>query len=360
MKARFLVFLTVPALLLGACGGKETQPPGVTGLPAEAAALAAERGLTPDDVYAALKTYMPTGELDPYIMFASGGQSGQVLVIGVPSMRILRLIGVFTPESWQGYGFGGASMEILAGGDVRRRTGSVGRHPPPVDLRDRRRVRRPVPVHQRQGQRPGGGHRPARLRDQADPAQPERHQRPRRRLRHAEHRVRDRGPAVRRPDRLRVRPAGRVRVEVPRHDDLLGLRPAGRSDRSGQVVADRAAALLAGSVRRRQGPQRRLDLLQLLQQRNGHRRRGARQPALRSRGLQERYRLPAHHRLATPPRRLSPPARPRPSTASTSSGSRPLSTRNCSTSPPSPRAPTAPTSPPAGSSLSWAASSTRT
>ena len=51
-------------------------------------------------------------------MFASGGQGGQVLVIGVPSMRILRLIGVFTPEPWQGYGLGGGGDKVLAEGYV--------------------------------------------------------------------------------------------------------------------------------------------------------------------------------------------------------------------------------------------------
>lgn len=104
--------------ILAAC----TQPapaPSVGGeLPADAAALAAERGLTPDDVYAALKTYMPTGQTDPYIMIASGGQSGQVLVVGVPSMRILKVIGVFTPEPWQGYGFGGSSDKVIEAGFV--------------------------------------------------------------------------------------------------------------------------------------------------------------------------------------------------------------------------------------------------
>lgn len=88
------------------------------GLPADAAALISERGLTADDVYAAVKTYMPSGQLDPYIMFASGGQSGQVLVIGMPSMRILKVIGVFTPEPWQGYGFGGSSNAVLEEGYV--------------------------------------------------------------------------------------------------------------------------------------------------------------------------------------------------------------------------------------------------
>ncbi len=116
---RMLSLILLLAVLLSACNGAgKTETPAAAGLPADAAALAAERGLTPDNIYAALKTYMPSGQTDPYIMFSSGGQSGQVLVIGVPSMRILKMIGVFTPESWQGYGFGGSSMDVLAGGNV--------------------------------------------------------------------------------------------------------------------------------------------------------------------------------------------------------------------------------------------------
>ena len=47
-----------------------------------------KRELSPDDVTAALETYMPSGRMDEFLMFASGGHSGQVLVIGVPSMRL--------------------------------------------------------------------------------------------------------------------------------------------------------------------------------------------------------------------------------------------------------------------------------
>jgi nitrous-oxide reductase len=36
-----------------------------------------------------------------------------VLVIGLPSMRILKVIGVFTPEPWQGYGYGDAYGESI-------------------------------------------------------------------------------------------------------------------------------------------------------------------------------------------------------------------------------------------------------
>ncbi len=115
---RFSVLLLALLFLLAACGRGGPATPAGQGLPEEAAAVAAERGLTQDDIYAALKTYMPSGQTDPYIMLSSGGQSGQVLVIGVPSMRILKVIAVFTPEPWQGYGFGGSTMEVLAQGDV--------------------------------------------------------------------------------------------------------------------------------------------------------------------------------------------------------------------------------------------------
>jgi len=115
---KLIPLLVVLTVVLAACGGSTPTPAatGGGGMPAEAAAVAAERGLTQDDIYAALKTYTPSGQLDPYIMFSSGGQGGQVLVIGVPSMRILKLIAVFTPESWQGYGYGGSGDETLAGG----------------------------------------------------------------------------------------------------------------------------------------------------------------------------------------------------------------------------------------------------
>ncbi|HED53605.1 MAG TPA: Sec-dependent nitrous-oxide reductase [Phycisphaerales bacterium] len=75
------------------------------------------RGLTTADLLAAAKTFTPTGMKDEYIIFSSGGHSGQVFVIGVPSMRLLRTIAVFTPEPWQGWGYG-VGEEILADGDV--------------------------------------------------------------------------------------------------------------------------------------------------------------------------------------------------------------------------------------------------
>ena len=106
------------ALVAAACnGGDDDSAPAAVG--GSAAEIIAARGLSDADVAAAVKTYMPSGTWDDYVMFASGGHGGQVIVIGVPSMRILKIIGVFTPEPWQGWGYGNqATMEVLEDGFV--------------------------------------------------------------------------------------------------------------------------------------------------------------------------------------------------------------------------------------------------
>ncbi len=102
-------------LLLASCQNGEAPPPAATssGGGGDLAAVMAERGLTEDDVLAAAKTYAPSGKLDDYVIFASGGHGGNIIVIGVPSMRILKYISVFGPEPWQGYGYGGLSDDVL-------------------------------------------------------------------------------------------------------------------------------------------------------------------------------------------------------------------------------------------------------
>jgi nitrous-oxide reductase len=72
-----------------------------------------QRGLSANDVTAALETYQPSGKIDPYLIFFSGGHSGQIIVAGLPSMRILKVIAVFTPEPWQGYGFDDDTKAML-------------------------------------------------------------------------------------------------------------------------------------------------------------------------------------------------------------------------------------------------------
>ncbi len=82
------------------------------------------RGLTAKDLMAAAKTYVPTGKRDEFIAFSSAGQWGGVIVYGIPSMRILKYIAVFQPESWQGYGFDDESKRILFG-EGQRKTGAT-------------------------------------------------------------------------------------------------------------------------------------------------------------------------------------------------------------------------------------------
>ncbi len=96
------------------------------GLAAASSGFAAEslqdvmkrRGLSQQDLLAAAKTYTPSGKRDEFIAFSSGGQSGQIIVYGVPSMRILKYLAVFTPEPWQGYGFDEESKAVLAQGRI--------------------------------------------------------------------------------------------------------------------------------------------------------------------------------------------------------------------------------------------------
>ncbi|MDX1808798.1 MAG: Sec-dependent nitrous-oxide reductase [Sulfurospirillaceae bacterium] len=85
----------------------------------ELAKVMKERGLSQQDLLAAAKTYTPSGGRDKYVVFSSGGQSGQVIVYGVPSMRILKYIGVFTPEPWQGWGYDDDTKKVLAEGNIR-------------------------------------------------------------------------------------------------------------------------------------------------------------------------------------------------------------------------------------------------
>jgi len=80
------------------------------------------RGLSQQDMLAAAKTYTPTGKMDEYYCFSSGGQSGHVIAYGVPSMKLLKYISVFSPEPWQGYGYGDVESEkILDQGRMRGR-----------------------------------------------------------------------------------------------------------------------------------------------------------------------------------------------------------------------------------------------
>ena len=209
---------------------------------AATAALSAEslqdvlkrRNLSQQDLLAAAKTYVPTGKRDEFVAFSSGGQSGQVIVYAVPSMRILKYIGVFTPEPWQGYGYDENSKAVLAQGKIDGKDITWGdtHHPAisetngeydgqflfindkanpriaVIDLRDFETKQIVVnPIFKSEH---GGA------------------------FVSAEHRVHHRGRAVRRAaGEQEVLPARGVQREVPRRRHLLEVRPQGRPHQAG-------------------------------------------------------------------------------------------------------------------------------
>lgn len=70
---------------------------------------------------AATRTYVAPGEKDEFYLFYSGGHSGQVFLAGIPSMRHLFTIPVFSPHPGVGYGYDEETKAMLGGftwGDV--------------------------------------------------------------------------------------------------------------------------------------------------------------------------------------------------------------------------------------------------
>jgi nitrous-oxide reductase len=100
-RAAIGVALVAGALLVGQCA--PSAPKGARKAPAAASDLQV----------AAMKTYVAPGDLDEYYLFSSGGHSGQVYVYGVPSMRHLSTIPVFTPYPGTGYGFDDDTKKML-------------------------------------------------------------------------------------------------------------------------------------------------------------------------------------------------------------------------------------------------------
>jgi nitrous-oxide reductase len=100
MNSKFLVviLLALAVGLISGCGGKKGRT--------EARS---------DVQDAAIKTYVAPGDLDEFYLFKSGGHSGQVYVYGVPSMRHISTIPVFTPYPATGYGFDKESKALLGG-----------------------------------------------------------------------------------------------------------------------------------------------------------------------------------------------------------------------------------------------------
>jgi len=100
-----LVAVVVAVALLGACA--PSAPKGAK--PGKAGG----GGATSDMSVAAGKVYVAPGDLDEYYMFSSGGHSGQVYVYGLPSMRHISTIPVYSPYPATGYGFDDDSKAML-------------------------------------------------------------------------------------------------------------------------------------------------------------------------------------------------------------------------------------------------------
>lgn len=114
------------ALVAGCTSDSGSGGSSLRDMPQDALSVAKARGLDSQDVLAAVKTYVPGGKLDTHYVFASGGHSGQIWVIGVPSMRILKTIPVYGHSSFQGWGYSDASKEVLDGGRINEKTVTWG------------------------------------------------------------------------------------------------------------------------------------------------------------------------------------------------------------------------------------------
>ncbi len=62
---------------------------------------------------AAVASYIAPGDMDEYYLFYSGGHSGNVFVAGIPSMRHIATIPVFSPYPSTGYGFDQETKKML-------------------------------------------------------------------------------------------------------------------------------------------------------------------------------------------------------------------------------------------------------
>lgn len=93
------------ALALTACNGNSPGGPDAS-VGSDLDSIIRARGLTPDEAAAALRVFVPPGRQDEFVMFTSGGHRGTVMLYGIPSMRLLKEIPVYSPDSWQGWGQG--------------------------------------------------------------------------------------------------------------------------------------------------------------------------------------------------------------------------------------------------------------
>lgn len=94
---QILFLIAGTTLFLSSCGGKKTGQLGSSALSGDAASA----------------VYVPPGQHDEFYGFLSGGFSGQVSVIGMPSGRTLKVIPVLAVDGEKGYGFSEETKALL-------------------------------------------------------------------------------------------------------------------------------------------------------------------------------------------------------------------------------------------------------